>query len=46
MNEPEKYFTNDIMDGLQVAAHKEFTYGGSDELENDSVVEVTSAEEK
>ena len=46
LNEPEKYFTNDIMDGLQVAAHKEFTYGGSDELENDSVVEVTSAEEK
>ena len=28
---PEKYFTNDIMDGLEVAADKEFSYGrGSD----------------
>ena len=33
LNEPEKYFDDMIMDGLKIAAHKEFTYGGSDEVE-------------
>ena len=29
--DPEKYFTDDIMDGLETAADKEFSYGkGSD----------------
>lgn len=30
-NEPEKYFTEEIMDQLEVAAKKEFMYGASDE---------------
>ena len=29
INDPEKYFTDDIMNALNVAAHKEFSYGGS-----------------
>ena len=28
LKDPEKYFTNDIMDGLDEAAKKEFSYGG------------------
>ena len=31
LSDPEKYFTDDIMDGLQAAASKEFLYGGFDE---------------
>ena len=27
LNDPEKYFTEDIMDALEVAADKEFSYG-------------------
>jgi len=27
MEDPEKYFTDDIMDGLEIAAQKEFQYG-------------------
>ena len=30
-NEPEKYFTEEIMDQLELAAKKEFMYGASDE---------------
>lgn len=38
-NEPEKYFTEEIMDQLEVAAKKEFMYGASDEeLVSDSDV--------
>ena len=38
-NEPEKYFTEDIMDQLELAARKEFMYGASDEeLVSDSDV--------
>ena len=31
LSDPKKYFTDDIMDGLQAAARKEFLYGGFDE---------------
>ena len=31
MNEAEKYFTADIMEALEVAANKEFTYGRGDD---------------
>ena len=31
MNEAEKYFTDDIMEALEVAANKEFTYGRGDD---------------
>ena len=27
INEAEKYFTDNIMDALEIAANKEFTYG-------------------
>ena len=38
-NEPEKYFTEEIMDQLELAAKKEFMYGASDEeLVSDSDV--------
>jgi len=30
-NDPEKYFTSDIMDQLEVAAKKEYMYGAIDE---------------
>ena len=32
-NNPEKYFTEDIMEQLDTAAKKEFSYGGSEENE-------------
>jgi len=32
-NNPEKYFTEDIMQQLDTAATKEFSYGGSEENE-------------
>ena len=28
LKDPKKYFTDDIMDGLDIAAKKEFSYGG------------------
>ena len=31
MEDPEKYFTDDIMDGLEIAAQKEFQYGMSED---------------
>lgn len=31
LNDPEKYFTDDIMKALNEAAQKEFLYGGFDE---------------
>ena len=33
MNDVEKYFTDDIMKALEVAANKEFTYGRGDDAE-------------
>ena len=33
LSEPEKYFNDKIMDALKVAAEKEFSYGGFDEVE-------------
>ena len=38
LSDPEKYFDNMIMDGLQVAARKEFLYGGFDESEVEDAV--------
>jgi len=34
-NEPEKYFTNDVMEKLEEAVAKEFKYGTISEVEND-----------
>ncbi len=31
LNDPEKYFTDDIMKALNEAANKEFSYGGGAE---------------
>ena len=31
LKDPEKYFTDDIMDGLEIAAQKEFQYGMSED---------------
>ncbi len=42
MKEPEKYFTDDIMDALEVAANKEFTYGRG----NDAELSTSSSEEQ
>ena len=39
LKDPEKYFTDDIMDGLDVAANKEFSYGGGIE-ETEETLEV------
>ena len=33
INEAEKYFTDNIMDALEIAANKEFTYGRGDDAE-------------
>ena len=33
VNDAEKYFTDDIMKALEVAANKEFTYGRGDDAE-------------
>ena len=30
VNDPEKYFTKDVMEKLEVAAKKEFSYGSSE----------------
>jgi hypothetical protein len=30
VNDPEKYFTEDVMEKLEVAAKKEFLYGSSE----------------
>jgi len=39
LKDPEKYFTDDIMDGLDEAAKKEFSYGGGvEEIEETSEV--------
>ena len=42
MKEPEKYFTDDIMDALEVAANKEFTYGRG----NDAELSTSNSEEQ
>jgi hypothetical protein len=46
LNDPEKYFTDDIMDALEIAADKEFSYGkGSDaELSTGESVEEETEE--
>ena len=37
MQDPTKYFTEDVMAQLEVAAHKEFSYGqDDDDRENDT----------
>src|SRR6056300_265520 len=39
-NDPEKYFTKDILDKLEVAARKEFLYGAEvDEFRTDDIIE-------
>jgi len=30
VNDPEKYFTKDVMEKLEVAAKKEFSYGSAE----------------
>ena len=35
-NEPEKYFTKEVMEQLEVAVAKEFKYGNAEELEIES----------
>ena len=39
MEDPEKYFTDDIMDGLEIAAQKEFQYGMSEDAGSGSTNE-------
>ena len=42
MKEPEKYFTDDVMDALEVAANTEFTYGRG----NDAELSTSNSEEQ
>ena len=44
-NEPEKYFTQDVMDRLEVAVAKEFKYGSAQQEEDDTVDVEESNEE-
>ena len=44
-NEPEKYFTQDVMDRLEVAVGKEFKYGSAQQEEDDTVNVEESNEE-